>query len=385
MGEHVDANQRNTNQRNANNSFINPFPVSSDAASPHRMRNIVIVVVCVVALIGAMIAAGFGTLYWRRRALGGSSVVCQLSGSGRDYCIGGITPVQASGPQLSDSEAGPYFSDVIAPLHTAADAVRLAAVGGDLTMMHEAAVRAQDVANNTVDRLSQRAWPDAMRTAINMIILECQEWQSIYANLATNTNPEAIDYLVFTAVKPSGAEDLVRSHFDLDPTPTPAMPIEITKLEDADECQGSEGDQQVVMRCLNVTVVSKVPVPVTDVSVRMALIDPDGTIRSSDAVVAYFTDFPNTVETGSSVVLQAKIDPSLVKSGSRLSAGTWSVTDAEDQYHDGDFAVETQKSGDNNGDDNSGSAGDSSNADSAQDADGDDNAQDAIVRKFAFK
>lgn len=318
------------------NPYSNPHP----KPTRHRSRTTpIIATVCTVVMIAAMLLAGFAAFSWRRSTLGGSSVICKPFGDDPAYCIGGIKPVQASGPTLTMSQAGPYFTDAISAMRSADDAVRLAAIGGDLNLLHNKAAAARTVAEHTVQQLAARTWPSDIRTAVNMVILDYQERQSIYANLAANTNREAVDRLAIDGPKSSGAESLIRTQLGLQAAPFAAVPVTITSVKDAGSCEGYDGGNTVTQRCLDVTVTNEVPVAVTDIALRMTLVDPDGTIRSSDAVTAYSDVSDTPIAAGQSVTLEAQIDPSLVQSGSTLTAGRWAVTDTSNQYHSADFGV----------------------------------------------
>ncbi|MBT1177187.1 hypothetical protein JS532_06360 [Bifidobacterium callimiconis] len=285
----------------------------------------------------AMVAAAAGGFAWHRSQLpGGSALNCSNQTSAKDskdYCYGGFVPLEPNGPRLSEAKAGPYFSTAVTDVYPADDALRLAVAGGDLNAIHSAATTAKSAADHAAATLAARTWPNSLDKPIRRVILEYQERSAIYANLTTNTNPEAIDWMTYSEFKPSGAQSIVRTALELDPEPAPAAPIEVTGLTDAGSCTGfaliGDDGQEVPRRCVTVHAVSHIPSDVASIGVTFNLLDADGTIRSTE-VKALYSSYdddgkPVRIHNNDTVTMTLEINPDLPQTGWRLALVGWSV------------------------------------------------------------
>ena len=82
---------------------------------------------------------------------------------------------------------------------------------GDKDAVHKAAATAHDRAQQAAETLAARTWPKSLTKPIRLVIIEYQERASFYANLMTNRNAEAIDWIVFELFRESGAQSAVRN------------------------------------------------------------------------------------------------------------------------------------------------------------------------------
>lgn len=299
----------------------------------------------------AVIAAGIGGFAWHHSRLpNGSALNCSNQTSAKDakdYCYGGFVPLEPSGPKLSETQAGPYFSKAVADVYPADDTLRLTAAGGNIKAVHAAAATAKTAADHAAEALAARTWPKSLNKPIRRVILEYQERSAIYANLTTNTNPEAIDWMTYSEFKPSGAQSIVRTALELDPEPDPAMPIEVTGLSDAGSCTGfaiiGDDGQDIPRRCVTVHAVSHIPSDVASIGVTFNLLDADGVIRSTEVKALYgsYDDDGNPVpvHNNDDVTMTLEINPDLPQTGWRLALVGWSVhvTDSGDPDKDSEI------------------------------------------------
>ncbi|OXN00697.1 hypothetical protein [Bifidobacterium vansinderenii] len=325
---------------NASNKGAKVVAVDDDAvrdnADNRRKRSFGSRFISLLVLL-AMIAAGVGGFAWHRSRLpGGSALNCSNQTSAKDakdYCYGGFVPLEPRGPKLSTAKAGPYFSKAVADVYPADDTLRLAAAGGDIKAVHAAAATAKTAADHAAEALAARTWPKSLNKPIRRVILEYQERSAIYANLTTNTNPEAIDWMTYSEFKPSGAQSIVRTALELDSEPDPAMPIEVTGLSDAGSCTGfaiiGDDGQDIPRRCVTVHAVSRIPSDVASIGVTFNLLDADGVIRSTEVKTLYssYDDDGNPVRihNNDDVTMTLEINPDLPQTGWRLALVGWSV------------------------------------------------------------
>lgn len=114
--------------------------------------------------------------------------------------------MQPSGERLTLDDAGPYFAKAVDNTYAADDAVRIAAAGGDKDAVHKAAATAHDRAQQAAETLAARTWSKSLTQPIRLVIIEYQERASFHANLMTNRNAEAIDWIAFELFRESGAQ-----------------------------------------------------------------------------------------------------------------------------------------------------------------------------------
>ncbi|MBW3092187.1 hypothetical protein KIH79_04310 [Bifidobacterium sp. 82T10] len=295
----------------------------------------------------AVIAAGAGGFAFRRARQGGSAINCSYSESA-DQCYGGFTPLTPSGERLAtNAAAADYFSTAVAPVYPADEALRKAVLSGDLDVVHHTAKTARDTTLRAARTLAARTWPSALDKPIRAAIAEYQQRASIYANLTGNTNREAIEDLLFRTLSAtrssSDVQRLIRAKLELDPTPEPAPPFDVTAVKDAGDCNQLtflDGKERTVTRhCVAITVTSRVPADVPYLSMRLNLLDKDGTVVAGDLHASGMSDAddPNSIHDGGTVTLTVDINPRIVRSGYRLAADGWSVHTADDLIISDDY------------------------------------------------
>ncbi|PJM74017.1 hypothetical protein CS006_02385 [Bifidobacterium primatium] len=312
-------------------------------------------------LVVILIVSGIGGFAWRSHVFhaktSGSSLNCSSHTGGLDaddYCYGGFTPLEPSGPQLTESQAGPYFSKAVAGTADADDAVRLAAAAGDTTAVNTAAEKAYAAADHAAETLAARTWPKNVAKAMSMVIVEYQGRAAIYANLRTNRNVDAIDNLALDVFKPSGAQNLVRSMLKLEAEPEPAMPFEVTAVKDAGSCEAyvatASGDfTKTKRRCVDITVKSRMPAKVSTVGLQVNLLDADGTVRLTDISALSSAsdsdpDASSDIEPGGTATVSVRLDPKNVRKGGRIAVSQWSVHDVNGKVHMDDFTAQQMSS-----------------------------------------
>lgn len=307
-----------------------------------------------VLVIIAMIAIAAGGFAWHRSRQGGSALNCSSQNSAidaKDYCFGGFEPLQPSGERLTLTNAGPYFTKAVNSTYAANDAVRLAAVRGDKDAVNKAAAIARDRAQQAAETLAARIWPKSLDKPIRMVIIEYQERASIYKNLSTNRNADAIDWMAFSQFQPSAAQQLIRNTLELPSEPAPALPINITGFDDTGTCTGYNFDTgqavEATHRCFTVTAVNRTKAEVSYISLDFKVLGSDGTIRDIGANASSGVQFDKNdniiehggIRKGSTVTLNMTIDPSLLRKGDRFMLSTWSVEDIHGDHHQDAFTA----------------------------------------------
>ncbi|NEG90367.1 hypothetical protein [Bifidobacterium aerophilum] len=295
-----------------------------------------------------VVVAGAGGFMFHRARQGGSAVNCSAS-SDIDYCYGGFTPLEPSGDKLSMNAASDYFDTAVRPVYPADAALRTAILSGDLDAVHKAAATARDTTLRAARTLAARTWPDQLDKPIRGAIIEYQHRASIYGNVITNTDREAIEDLIFRTLSATRASSdiqrLVRTRLELDAVPEPDAPLAVTAVKDAGECQQlaliGDDDRTVTRRCVTLTVVSHVPANVPYLAMRLNLLDADGTTVATDLLASTPADVddPNYIHDDGTVTLTVGINPRIVRSGYRLAASGWSVHTADDLIISDDYTA----------------------------------------------
>ncbi|MBT1160306.1 MULTISPECIES: hypothetical protein [Bifidobacterium] len=320
-----------------------PEAVSEEIGRRMRMPRWLVLLIAVIVL-----AAGAGGFLFHRARQGGSAVNCSAH-DGIDYCYGGFTPLEPSGERLDMGDASDYFAKAVRPVYPAVDAVRMATLSGDLTVVHNAAKTARDTALQAAHTLAARTWPERLDKPIRVAIIEYQHRASVYGNIITNTNWQAIEDLLFgtlsAARTASDVQRIIRTTLELDAEPEPDIPFDITDAKDAGNCDQLafiDGEERTVTRrCVAISVTSHVPADVPYLALRLNLLDQNGTIVATDLLASTMADVdnPNYIHDGGKVTLTVGINSKLVRSGYRLTASSWSVHTAGDLIVGDDYTA----------------------------------------------
>lgn len=291
----------------------------------------------------AMLVAGASGFAWRRYHQGGSALNCSHQtglADAQDYCFGGFKPLQPSGDRLAPAEAGRYFAATVDDTYAADDTVRLAAAGGDTDAVNKAAATARDLSQRAAETLAARTWPESLDKPIRMVIIEYQERASIYGNLCTNRNAEAIDWMTFDEFRPSGAQQLIRTSLDLPGEPEPAIPVSITGIRDDGECPDrildGNDEVEVTRRCFTVTASNRTNADISGIILDFNVLGGDDTIRGTGASAISSTPLDGNgdliehggIKQGDTVALTMRIDPELLRDGDRFAPSGWSEAGA---------------------------------------------------------
>lgn len=307
----------------------------------------------------AMLVAGASGFAWRRYHQGGSALNCSHQtglADAQDYCFGGFKPLQPSGDRLAPAEAGRYFAAAVEGTYAADDAVRLAAAGGDTDAVNKAAATARDLSQRAAETLAARTWPESLDKPIRMVIIEYQERASIYGNLCTNRNAEAIDWMAFDEFRSSGAQQLIRASLDLPGEPEPAIPVSITGIRDDGECPDrildGNDEVEVTRRCFTVTAGNRTNADISGIILDFNVLGGDGTIRGTGASAISSTPLDGNgdliehggIKQGDTVALTMRIDPELLRDGDRFAPSGWSVEDRRGDHHQDEFTADQSRS-----------------------------------------
>ncbi|KFI49686.1 hypothetical protein [Bifidobacterium biavatii] len=297
----------------------------------------------------AVIAAGAGGFTFRRAQQGGSAINCSYSESA-SQCYGGFTPLEPSGERFATSAAAAdYFSTAVQPVYPADESLRRAVLSGNLNAVHQTAKTARNTTLQAARTLASRTWPNELDKPIRAAIAEYQHRASIYANLTRNTDWQAIEDLLFRTLSATQSatdvQQLIRTRLELDPASEPAAPLDVTAVKDMGDCDQLtflDGKERTVTRhCVAITVTSHVPADVPYLSMRLNLLDKDGTVVAGGLHASGMSDAddPNAIHDGGTVTLTVGINPRIVRSGYRLAADGWSVHTADDLIISDDYTV----------------------------------------------